>query len=199
MKILMFKSGYTLRLFQILEDDVVDFLTYIPLEYYSADERKKIFSPRLAELLIRIGSQIDIFFRNWDIVQKENPKLTIDNLKFCHYKNIERNNRIILSNRQIKVLATNETITPFRDWININKNSEFWWNAYNHVKHNGFTYKEEGNLKNVIESLSALFLLNYLHEETQTKLCEYGYKKPVTNAGFHVWSPYITSKLFITL
>ncbi len=30
----MFKSGYTLRLFRILEDDVVDFLTYIPLEYY---------------------------------------------------------------------------------------------------------------------------------------------------------------------
>ncbi len=53
-KTLMFKSGYTLKLFRILEDDVVDFLTYIPLEYYSVDERKKIISPKLAELLIRI-------------------------------------------------------------------------------------------------------------------------------------------------
>jgi len=64
----MFKSGYSLNSYQILEDDLIDFLKNISIDYYQGDERKKIFSPKLGELLIRIGSQIDIFFRNWDIV-----------------------------------------------------------------------------------------------------------------------------------
>lgn len=181
----MFKSGYTSRLYRILEDDVVDFLTYIPLEYYLGDKRKEIFSPRLAELLIRIGSQIDVFFRNLDFVQKENPNIAIDDLNFGHYKKIEKNNRIILSNRKINVLAIKETIAPFKDWTEDGKPE--WWKAYNHVKHNGFTNKEEGNLNNVVESLAALFLLNCLHRDTQIKLTEYGYGKVIS---------YITSQLF---
>jgi len=58
----MFKSGYSLNSYQILEDDLIDFLKNISIDYYQGDERKKIFSPKLGELLIRIGSQIDIFF-----------------------------------------------------------------------------------------------------------------------------------------
>jgi len=59
---LMFKSGYTLMLYGILENDVVDFLTYIPLEYYLGDKRKEIFSPRLAEILTRIGKPSGTLF-----------------------------------------------------------------------------------------------------------------------------------------
>ena len=86
----MFKSGYTLMLYGILENDVVDFLTYIPLEYYLGDKRKEIFSPRLAELMIRIGSQIDIFFRNWDIVHSRNIGCGVIDLSIENYKSIEK-------------------------------------------------------------------------------------------------------------
>lgn len=175
----MFKSGYTLRIFRILENDVVDFLTYIPLEYYLDDKKKKIFSPRLAELLIRIGSQVDNFFRHWDIIQsvykKNHPKkkFILDDLNIKYYRDIEKNGKIILSNKEIRITLTNDIIKPFEYWTD--NRYPLWWKAYNNVKHQGFTYKEEGNLNNVIESLSALFLINCINKETTLKLIEYGY------------------------
>jgi len=196
----MFKSGYTLRLYQILEDDLIDFLKYISIDYYQGDNRKEIFSPKLSELLIRIGSQIDIFFRNWDIVQKNNSSKPMDKLRFGNYKTI--NNNINLNDKKIKIIATNEILTPFKDWT---KTDPSWWEAYNHVKHNGFVNKEKGNLFNVIESLSALFLLNCIHDELRIKLIEYGYRKVDLNSydliirqnlSFNPASPYLTSQLF---
>ncbi len=192
----MFKSGYTLMLFKILENDVVDFLTYIPLEYYLGDKRKEIFSPRLAEISTRIGNQVDTFFRNWDIVHSKNIGVDVDDLTFVNFKSIEKTYK--LSDEKVKILSTGEIITPFKYWNKWEKEDKNWWNAYNHVKHNGFYYKEEGNLNNVIESLSALFLLNCLHEESKTKLGEYGYRKFDRIMYDALWSSYITSQLFET-
>ena len=39
----MFRSGYTLKLFQILENDLVDYLKYISINYYLGDKKKKYF------------------------------------------------------------------------------------------------------------------------------------------------------------
>ena len=196
----MFKSGYSLNLYQIIEDDFMEFLKNISIDYYQGNERKKIFSPKLGELLIRIGSQIDIFFRNWDIVQSHNPGVSIEDLKFGNYKAIEKD--INLNDKKIKIIATDETLIPFNDWI---KNDPSWLTSYNHVKHNGFVYKEEGNLNNVIESLSALFLLNCLHGDLKIKLIEYGYRKVDLDtynlivrekSYLEAAYPYITSQLF---
>ncbi len=70
----MYESGYSLRIYQILENDLVAFLNNIPINYYLKNERKKIFSPKLSELLIRIGSQVDIFFKNWGVVHRVSPR-----------------------------------------------------------------------------------------------------------------------------
>jgi len=147
----MYKSGYTLKIYRILEDDLVDFLNYI--------------------LLVRIGSQVDIFFRNWLIVQKKNSVKTKDELNIKNYKKIEP--EIYISAEKVKILETDEVILPFEDWEKTPK----WWIAYNNVKHDGFVNKEDGNLLNVIESLAALFILNCIHEDSKNKLFKYGYKK----------------------
>jgi hypothetical protein len=168
----MYESGYSLRMFQILENEIINYFNYIPIEYYLGDKRKDVFSPRLSELLIRICSQIDIFFRNWNAVQSKNPKMHIDKLQFGNYKAID----MILDDKdnKIKIIYTDEILIPFNNW---KINDPAWWTAYNHVKHNGFDHKTEGNLFNVIESLSALFLLNCIHEKTQLQLVKYGYIK----------------------
>ena len=195
----MFRSGYTLKLFQILENDFIDYLKYISIDYYRGDERKKIFSPKLNELLIRIGSQIDIFFRNWDIVHSKNLGVNLEDLSFGNYQSIEKD--INLMYKDITFLPTYEIITPFKDWKH---EKPKWWIAYDQVKHDGFTKKEKGNLFNVIESLSALFLLNCIHEDTKIKLIQYGYDKVdysidlITGHENYVrtYYPYVTSKLF---
>ena len=175
----MYKSGYTLRIYRILENDLVNFLNNISIEYYLGEERKKIYSPKLAELLIRIGSQVDIFFRNWDIVhetyKKNNPKkqLNLGKLYIENYKDIERDGEIILSDKKIEILFTEEIIKPFEFWTD--KRYPIWWKAYNNVKHQGFTCRKEGNLYNVIESLAALFLLNCVNENANSNAIKYGF------------------------
>lgn len=161
-------------MFQILENDLVNFNNYIPIDYYLGEKRKDIFSPKLSELLIRIGSQIDIFFRNWDLVQIKNSGILSENLNFRHYKEID----LKLDERGMILLSTDEKINPFSDWKRITPG---WWTAYNHIKHNGFESKNEGNLFNVIESLSALFLINCINKETKEKLIEYGYYNVILN------------------
>ncbi|MCX9082191.1 MAG: hypothetical protein OIN83_08325 [Candidatus Methanoperedens sp.] len=205
----MFESGYSIRLYQILENDVVDFLNYIPIDYYLGEKKKQIFSPKIAELLVRIGSQVDIFFRYWDIVhevyiKKYNPKkFKLNDLDMGYFKDIERENKIILSNKEIKIISTDEIIIPF-EFFSGDRRYPLFWNAYNHVKHNGFTNKKEGNLFNVIESLAALFLLNCVHEKTQNKLAEHGFISIRNRELFEQLDfdmkrypySYITSKIF---
>lgn len=206
----MYKSGYSLRIYQILENDLINFLNYIPLDYYFGNKRKEIFSPKLSELLIRIGSQVDIFFRNWDIVHdvyKQVNNVQIVNLKKLDiekYRDIERVGKIILSDKEIKILSTNEIVTPFEYWTD--KRYPLWWNAYNKVKHDGFANKEKGNLINVVESLAALFLLNCINKDTKDKLIKYGFRDVSSHEAIQlsaqkVWiipmSPYIISQLFV--
>lgn len=177
----MYKSGYSVNIYKILERDVVDFLNYIPIDYYLGNKRKDIFSPKLAELLIRIGSQIDTFFRNWDIVHEvytiKNQKELKDvyNLGFNNFRDIETHKKVILSDKVIKIIATDEMMIPFLFWMD--GRYPLWWDAYNKVKHNGFIYNRNGNLLNVIESLSALFLLNCIHDETEKILIKESCKK----------------------
>lgn len=193
----MYKSGYTLRIYRILENDLVNFLNNISIEYYLGEERKEIYSPKLAELLIRIGSQVDIFFRNWDIVHEtfkaNNPKkqFNLETLNIENYKDIERDGKIILSDKKIEILFTEEIIKPFEFWTD--KGYPLWWKAYNNVKHQGFTYRKDGNLYNVIESLAALFLLNCINEDAESNAIKYGF----IDEGKGEWSEfYITSHLF---
>lgn len=199
----MYKSGYTLRIYQILENDLFTFFNYIPIEYYLGEKRKEIYSPKLSELLLRIGSAVDNFFRNWDIVQSKNNKIDPNKLTIENFKAIEK--PCNLSDKEVIIKATHERIKPFKDWNFWKEGDKNWWNAYNHVKHNGFTNKTEGNLFNVIESLSALFLLNCIHKDVKNKLIEYGYRDISPHEARHlssngVWirpsSPYIISQLF---
>ncbi len=107
----MYESGYSVNIYKILERDVVDFLNYIPIDYYLGSKRKDIFSPKLAELLLRIGSQIDTFFRNWDIVQEvyndnhKKPLKSVSVLHFPDFKIIETCGKVLLSDKEIKIIS----------------------------------------------------------------------------------------------
>jgi hypothetical protein len=59
-------------MFNNLENMVIRFLEYIPLEYYdNPKDRKKIYLPKLTHLLGNICSEIDAFFRYWNKVHEK--------------------------------------------------------------------------------------------------------------------------------
>lgn len=180
----IFEPSYNLLIFQSLEDDVIEFLKNISIEYYpESDDRKYIYSPKLANLILNIGSRTDEFFKNWNIVRD----LAIKNIKNKHpnikedllhkklmridleyYQDIEKNGVCILSDKYIYMPRIDGHIKPFDNftkWTNLENPCNSWWCAYNNVKHHGYERKKEGNLDHVVVSLAALFLVNCIYKD----------------------------------
>ena len=59
-----FQIGYHIDRYYELEEDFLEVLEYMPLEIYNTpDKRRDAKSIYLADLLLRMGSNIDIVFR----------------------------------------------------------------------------------------------------------------------------------------
>lgn len=58
-----------------------------------------------------------------------------------------------------KVLMKDIELQPFINWKMTPYNSPDWWTPYNNVKHNRISNYKEANLKNVLNSLAALYIL----------------------------------------
>jgi hypothetical protein len=170
-----------------LEEDFLKVLKYMPLEIYNTpEEREKGKSIYLADLLLRIGSNIDIVFKKMIMLnyrhiyenklKKINEKQIKDgkdprhdvNLNFDDYK--ELNNEFALSDYKVIVVQTGKPLTPFKEWKS--GATPIWWTGYNKVKHHG-TF-DEANLDNAIQALAALFLLICLNKHP-IKMLNYGY------------------------
>ncbi len=182
-----FKAGYHVDRYYELEEDFLQALKHTPLEIYNTpEERKKAKSVYLADLLLRIGSSIDINFKKMimsnythlydekltEINKKrkekgKDPKSEVD-LKFNDYMNLEKVCK--LSDYKVIVIQTRESLTPFKEW----KSGETptWWSSYNKVKHNANL--DEAHLENVLQALSALFLLICKNKHS-VKMLNYNY------------------------
>ena len=180
------KNGYHVDRYHALEEDLLEFFDYMSLEFYpSVEERQAIRSMYLADLLLRIGSNIDIFFSKYIITHQSVPECSTiagekepDFWNWGDFKKLETNLQLSVLN--VYIIATKETIYPFRrdgkrdgtKWNEINRTENFWWNSYNKVKHDGIF--DKANLDNVIQALAALFLL-VCREKNSIKLLQYNY------------------------
>jgi hypothetical protein len=182
-----FKVGYHVDRYYELEEDFLKVLKYMPLEIYNTSEaREMATSTNLADLLLRIGSNIDIVFRKM-IMSKYNdiyvnkltkineqrirdgkrPRNDVD-LKFNDY--IEMDAISKLSDYKVTVIQTGESLNPFKEWKN--RGVPIWWSGYNQVKHHATL--DKANLDNVIQALAALFLLICMNKHS-IKMLNYGY------------------------
>jgi hypothetical protein len=209
------KKGYHVDRYHVLEEDLLRFLDFLPLELYpTQEERQKIRSMYLADLLLRIGSNIDIFFSKYILSNLSIPVcITIATEKehefwnWGDFKKLEPN--LHLSDVHVEIIATRETIYPFRKegykngdtWDNINRTEDFWWNSYNKVKHDGVF--DKANLDNVVQALAALFLLT-CRVKNSIKLMQYGYlgidhsHEQKIRSGMKEMHHSIITKLFIS-
>ena len=186
------KIGYHVDRYYELEEDFIEVLRYMPLEIYDTPQkRKEAKSTYLADLLLRIGSNIDIVFRKmimsskYKIVydskltkindkRKEEGKEPLKevNLGFDDYMELENelgpNQK--LSNHTVIVIQTQERLTPFKDWGS--RHTPTWWSSYNKVKHHAEL--DEANLDNVIQALAALLLLVCINNHS-IKMLNCGY------------------------
>ncbi len=177
------------------EAEFIDFIRYVPL----SEEHEDVWSLKLANLLLLIGSSIDSFFKCsmtslrtsmiYDYLEVSDfsgrvgyiPEefKTISNLHEILLRDVKPNMGLYreffeifysLSSKDVYVLRTKEKITPFIEWAE-GKSPE-WWRVYRDLKHSRFEYRKSATLKNVLDSLAALFLLNIYHIDSRKYLVD---------------------------
>ncbi|MBR2734431.1 MAG: hypothetical protein IKD80_09375 [Selenomonadaceae bacterium] len=137
----------------MLEEKFMQTINYVEL----SEKNFPTYSIEYAYLLQTIGSELDTFFKVYCDFTLEESKT----MKDYHPHVLGKYPEIV--NQTIAVAEFSLTLTPFKDW---NTQPLKWWKAYNSVKHNRYGNLSLACLENVVNALSALFLLElkYLKE-----------------------------------
>ena len=156
--------------------------SYVALE----TAHSEVWSEKFAELLLRIGSSVDSFFRymvesesldNQEKVKKLREKIKNQRKKKPDWSpnitDFRKSFNAIFQLSTVEVeadygLTYYGKLQPFKDF---DKRSPTWWFSYNKLKHEMLEQLEtRATLENTINALAALFVLNILHKESRKYL-----------------------------
>ena len=129
---------------------------FIATENYVAlaPENYNTFSNEYVSLLQLIGAELDAFFKKYCGFQLDEKK------NISHYAMIILANDSEIKQQKIDVNNSDLVIQPFANWdAQIAKQSLVWWEAFDTIKHNRIEKRTNASLKNVLDMLGALFLL----------------------------------------
>jgi hypothetical protein len=143
--------------FLALEKDVEELARYIEFD----KENFNTFSIQLAHCLLSISSEVDVVAKELCIEIEQDSKTSNIN----DYRKLITAKYPSLMEEPVFLHRYNLTFKPWLSWAD-GVNPE-WWQAYNSVKHKRGEHFDEANLKNVLNSLSGLFLLIVYLRETQ--------------------------------
>lgn len=122
-------------------------------------ENSRCFSVEFAKQYQTICSEIDVILKA--ICGELNAKLSKENI--CEYTKAILNNNFWKSIVSQEVEFKKIKLQPFKNWSENPYQSPDWWSLYNDVKHNRAVKYQDANLKNVLNSLAGLYILeNYL-------------------------------------
>jgi hypothetical protein len=174
--------------YESLEDTFIDFLNYVPW----TSNHKKVWSPRLANLLENIGSTINSIFKSYLESSTLDTARDIDKIRSDRRKQtINAFQKIYdaiysFSNRDVYFLSPEEKLIPWLNWQESDTQLQ-WWTAYNKMKHDRFKNITEANLENTLNALSGLFLVCVILKEIRPYLLDIGIiklaKRPVVGTG----------------
>ena len=133
-----------------IEDDLYKLSRYIEFD----KKNETVFSIELVRLLIASSSE-------FEVVAKELYKIKSQNNRTG---NIRKNLQLFypfISDLEIIVPRFGLQYTPLLNWKTDNDCE--WWNSYNLVKHLRNSSYEKANLKNAINSIGALYIVNLFY------------------------------------
>jgi hypothetical protein len=201
-----FENGGFWEYYKDLERQFEDFLVYVPY----LDKNEEICSFRLVNILLGICSHIDsaikeiAFYDKFNEISKwkkiretvvenrakiEQGKIpTGPSFKKC-LEALESTYCISTKEVTFKRLPERQKIKPYKPF-NQKTQTPFWWDIYNHNKHDLHEYFEKATLKQTRDALAGAFLLNVIHEPASLRLFDYGLLKPkYGQEGFEIIYP----------
>ncbi len=122
------------------------------------------FSNNYAMLMQAIGAEMDTMFKIYCGFNTRDCKTIADYVKCIddEEQNLKPQHAIDhpFRKQEVQVVGYDITLQPFKDWDNSKpKQSLIWWEAFDCLKHNRYESRNKANQKNVLDMLSALFLL----------------------------------------
>jgi len=185
------KTRLSWDFYRTAESYFFDFLEYVPL----VKAHESVVSPKLLTLIFQIGSYVDTTFKH----MAQNIKLSTDpNVQSILTKLTESHKDYVtiadcrrafepiyqLSKREVIVKSQSfffptSTRPPFREvlYTTLVPFSEFaknnrpnWWKTYTELKHYSIERIEDATMKNTLEALAGLFILNVIDEQNWPEL-----------------------------
>lgn len=141
------------RYFQTIESDLIRLSRYIEFDTTNYNT----YSVELSRILLAAGSEIDVMMRQLCVAI---DNTSTDKTMKTYAKRILSKEPDIVS---MKVFISDYDIelSPFNEWTST-RNPQ-WWIAYNQVKHNRDNSFNMASLKNVLDIVSALFIIEILY------------------------------------
>jgi len=184
-------------IFKNLESEVLNLAQLIHFD----EEQLTVYSVRIADLLIRCAVEIEAISKDLYVKNEGQSNLSDKNghtrdmyfdtdcLNFLEEKWKLSTKEVIVANTNMYFSNDeNKVLTPLR---NANKRSDRgsdWKRAYQAVKHDRGNSLKKANIKNLIRSLAALYLLNIYYKEHEPILLGKIQKLPDTSFGSHIFS-----------
>lgn len=159
------------------ESDIVKVSRYIEFN----EENYSTYSLELARLLLASSSEVDVVMK--ELCRFLAPTEKIENIN--DYKNIIKSKSPGLVNQKITCARYGLEFTPWKSWIL--DESPAWWVGHNKVKHHRSENFQEANLKNVLDSISGLYVCNvYFNHYLVKSKSDWPYDLSNTVSGLQV-------------
>lgn len=143
----------------VLESDIDNISRFIEF----SENNFHTYSIQLAHFLLAVGSEIDVLLKALCRMLDNAAKLR----NMQNYKKVITDNLPGIIKQEVLCRKYGLRLTPWINWVDEERLE--WWQAYNAVKHKRNIHFEEANLKNSLNAIAALYLLNvhYNHNLSQ--------------------------------
>lgn len=156
------------NIYKNIERELIEISNIIHID----DNQLSVYSPKITELLIRTVVEVEAISK--ELYFKNGGDKANDNQLFFDTDCIDfLENKWLLSKKKVIVSAPNfyfsdednRVLTPLKKANKRGSSSSKWLIAYQAVKHNRNNSLLKGNLKNLIEALAGLYVLNIYYKD----------------------------------
>jgi hypothetical protein len=155
------KAGTIVQWYETLEEQIIDFLKYVPLQ----DQNMKTWSPRLSTVIVEACGLIDSILRyiSPSEVTIRGKLKKRDKLELSDYHELYAA-KLKLPDRKVIVLTSPPTYRiPFDVWSKTSRKGFFkapeWWTIHNHLKHQRIDCFVKATLETTIDALAGSLLI----------------------------------------
>lgn len=156
---------HQMKYFISIEDEVFDSDLYVSIE----KENFPTFSVHYSKLLLMICSEIDMLLKKLCVM----IDIDFQGSSLSEYYSVITKYYQFFKIEKVRVLYSTLEFAPWQDWME--SKAPIWWSDYNKIKHRRLEIDNDGksffmraNLKNVLNALAALYILEqyifYLNE-----------------------------------